>query len=205
MTFGVEGGVPRALSIKERCLLNCFAWDKERDCFAPKRGRERAGRPGGGQGGGEEGVQPQCNSREMSATWWNPLWDEQIFGKYTECLACVVILQSLVTKLSLVRILKLNTASGVFSFRNSDILFLLQAVWFCLSLSSSLSQDRQTDRQTDTHGSTFPQSDTLLYRWVKGGLFHHTVRRQSECTSGLGDMGMVPRAWAATSQRMIRQ
>ena len=157
MTFGVEGGVPRALSIKERCLLNCFAWDKERDCFAPKRGRERAGRPGGGQGGGKEGVQPQCNSREMSATWWNPLWDEQIFGKYTEwtgCLACVVILQSLVTKLSLVRILKLNTASGVFSFRNSDILFLLQAVWFCLSLSSSLSQDRQTDRHTWFYLST---------------------------------------------------
>ena len=28
---------------------------------------------------------------------------------------------------------------------------------------------------------------------------------QAEAISGLGEMGMVPRAWAAMSQRMIRQ
>lgn len=60
------------------------------------------------------------------------------------CLARVVTLWSLVTRLSLVSILMLNTASGVFSFRNRDIPFLLQAVWFSLSLSISSSQ-------TDTH------------------------------------------------------
>lgn len=60
------------------------------------------------------------------------------------CLARVVTLWSLVTRLSLVSILMLNTASGVFSFRNPDIPFLLQAVWFSLSLSISFSQ-------TDTH------------------------------------------------------
>lgn len=49
MTFGVEGEVPRAFSIKEKCLLNSFAWGKERNSIAPKRGwrRGRAGSEGG--------------------------------------------------------------------------------------------------------------------------------------------------------------
>lgn len=84
MTFGVEGGVPRALSIKERCLLNCLHETRKGIVLLLREAENREGRAGGGQGGGGEGVQPRCNSREMSAIRWNPLRYEQIFGKCTK-------------------------------------------------------------------------------------------------------------------------